>query len=452
MISVNPANLEILEHHTPLTQSQILNKINKSYSDYLDWKKVPIDEKSNFLLQIASSLKNNVDYHALLISSEMGKPIREARLEVEKCVWVCQYYAENAPRFLEDRKIKTDASISYVKYDPLGLVFGVMPWNFPYWQVFRFIAPSLMAGNACILKHASNVFGCANAIEKVVIDVVPYKNVFTNLIVSSQAVPEIIQNSKIKAVTLTGSEKAGSEVAMIAGKEIKRSLLELGGSDPFVVLEDADLDKCVPKAIISRFLNTGQSCIAAKRFIVDENIYDDFINRIEIEVKNLVVGDPLDINTQLGPLAKEAFVDELDAQIKGSVDKGARLICGGKRIDKKGYYYEPTLLVDVNETMAAFKQETFGPVLCVIKSKNIEDALRLANNSEYGLSSSVWTSSPEKATYLTSNINSGAVFINDMSKSDPRLPFGGINKSGYGRELSDFGLREFVNVKTVYIK
>jgi len=229
-------------------------------------------------------------------------------------------------------------------------------------------------------------------------------------------------------------------------------LLELGGSDPFIVLKDADLDKCVPKAIISRFLNTGQSCIAAKRFIVDENIYDDFINRIEIEVNKLVVGDPSDINTQIGPLAKEIFVDELDSQIKSSVDKGASLICGGKRIDQKGFYYEPTLLVDVDETMDTFKQETFGPVLCVVKSKNIEDALRLANNSEYGLSSSVWTSSSEKATYFTDNINSGAVFVNDMSKSDPRLPFGGINKSGYGRELSDFGLREFVNVKTVYVK
>ena len=449
MISVNPASLEVIAKYQPLKKSEILNKINSTHDEFLSWKDISIDKRKDILIKISDELLNNVDYHASIITSEMGKPIRESRLEVEKCAWVCKYYAENADVFLERKVIKTDASLSYLSYEPLGVVFGVMPWNFPYWQVFRFIAPSLIAGNVCLVKHASNVSGCALAIEKLVKKKCEHKNIFNVLLIDSSMVSFVIENNHIKAVTLTGSEDAGSSVAMIAGREIKKTLLELGGSDPFIVLPDANIDDCVKKGVISRFLNAGQSCIAAKRFIVDSVIYDEFIDKMLIEIKKLKLGDPMDESTSIGPLAKKEFVDEISELVDSSVNQGARLIYGGKR---DGGYYSPALLVDVNEDMDVFKKETFGPVMCISKSKDEDHAITLANNSVYGLSASLWTADKDKALELSQKINSGAVFINDMSKSDPRLPFGGINKSGYGRELSELGLKEFLNIKTVVLK
>jgi len=361
---------------------------------------------------------------------------------------VLEFFAKNAEEFLQKEIINTGYEESYVQYDPLGVILGIMPWNFPYWQVIRFIAPVLMAGNTCIVKHASNVSGCSLLIEKLIIDISPFKNIYRTVIISSDKVEKIIKHKAIKGISLTGSEDAGSAVAMQAGREIKKTVLELGGSDPFIVLSDANIDKASKTAISARFFNTGQSCIAAKRFLVHEKVYDEFVHKVQMHIRNLVVGDALDEKTQIGPLAKKEFAIDIDTMVRSSISDGANCIEGGKR---KGCYYFPTLLIDVKEKMSVFKEETFGPVLCVSKIKNIDDAIALANKSEYGLGGSVWTSDIDLAKKITSKINTGAIFINEMTKSDPRLPFGGINKSGYGIELSKYGIREFVNVKTVVV-
>jgi len=449
MISVNPANSEIIAKYQPLNKVELLNKINITHEAFLLWKDISLEFRKDFLLKISHKLRQNVGCHAEIITAEMGKPIRESRLEVEKCAWLCDYYASNSISYLKNKTIKTEASLSYLSYEPLGVILGVMPWNFPYWQVFRFIIPSLMAGNACILKHASNVSGCALAIEKIIKEVSPNKNIFNVLLIKSSSVQAVIKNRFVKAVTITGSEFAGSRVAMAAGKEIKKALLELGGSDPFIVLSDANLDICSKAAVLSRFLNAGQSCIAAKRFIVNYDVYDQFVGKVLNEIKKLKVGDPAFNDTHIGPLAKKEFVNDLDVMVQESIKQGAKLLHGGK-VD--GCYYEPTLLIDVDKEMDVFRKEVFAPVLCVIKSKNDDHALELANDTIYGLSSSVWTENKDKAKIFSRKINSGAVFVNSISKSDPRLPFGGINKSGYGRELSELGLKEFVNVKTVVVR
>tara|TARA_Y100000590_G_scaffold461425_1_gene622964 strand:- start:971 stop:2083 length:1113 start_codon:yes stop_codon:yes gene_type:complete len=369
-------------------------------------------------------------------------------MEVEKCVWVLQYFADNAEEFLKNETIKTGYKESYVQYDPLGVILGVMPWNFPYWQVIRFIAPVLMAGNTCIVKHASNVSGCSLLIEKLILDNTPYKNIYRTVIISSNKVEGLIKHKDIKGVSLTGSDEAGSAVGMQAGREIKKTVLELGGSDPFIVLDDADISKASKTAITARFFNTGQSCIAAKRFLVQETIYDDFVNNVQRDIENLIVGDALNEETQIGPLAKKEFAEDIDKLVQSSIKDGAKCKVGAKI---KGCYYMPTLLIDVTEDMSVFKEETFGPVFCITKIKNIDDAIRHANNSDYGLGGSLWTSDINLAKKVVRKINTGAVFINEMTKSDPRLPFGGINKSGYGIELSKHGIREFVNVKTVVV-
>ena len=349
---------------------------------------------------------------------------------------------------LKKEFINTEYKESYIQYDPLGVVLGIMPWNFPYWQVVRFIAPVLMAGNTCIIKHASNVSGCSLLIEKLIIENTPFKNMYRTLLISSDKVEQIIKHKDIKAISLTGSDEAGSAVAMQAGKEIKKTVLELGGSDPFIVLEDADINKASKTAITARFFNTGQSCIAAKRFLVHEAVYDEFIDNVQKAIKNLVIGDALDDKTQIGPLAKREFSNDIDKLVQSSIKDGAKCLKGGN-ID--GCYYMPTLLIDVTEGMSVFKEEAFGPVFCVTKIKDIDDAVRLANNSDYGLGGSLWTSDISLAKKVVKNIDTGAVFINDMTKSDPRLPFGGINKSGYGIELSKYGIREFVNTKTIVV-
>ena len=386
--SINPSTGQLLKQYKEHTDNQVLSAINDVSEEYLNWKETPFKKRSQILLDISKSLNENVEEHAQMISLEIGKPIVESRMEVEKCAWVLEFFAKNAEEFLQKEIINTGYEESYVQYDPLGVILGIMPWNFPYWQVIRFIAPVLMAGNTCIVKHASNVSGCSLLIEKLIIDISPFKNIYRTVIISSDKVEKIIKHKAIKGISLTGSEDAGSAVAMQAGREIKKTVLELGGSDPFIVLSDANIDKASKTAISARFFNTGQSCIAAKRFLVHEKVYDEFVHKVQMHIRNLVVGDALDEKTQIGPLAKKEFAIDIDTMVRSSISDGANCIEGGKR---KGCYYFPTLLIDVKEKMSVFKEETFGPVLCVSKIKNIDEAIALANESEYGLGGSIWT-------------------------------------------------------------
>jgi succinate-semialdehyde dehydrogenase/glutarate-semialdehyde dehydrogenase len=371
---------------------------------------------------------------------------------VEKCAWVCEYYAENAGLFLKDEIIESDANKSYVAFEPLGVILAVMPWNFPFWQVFRFAAPALMAGNVGILKHASNVPGCALAIEKVFRDAGLPENLFSTLMIPANKVEDVIANEYVKAVTLTGSESAGSAVASTAGKYLKKSVLELGGSDPYIVLEDADLPKCSKVSVQSRMLNVGQSCIAAKRFIVVKSVLDEFEKLHTSHVKNLKVGDPLSEETDIGPLARGEYVEELHRQVRESINLGARLLCGGSKIEGPGAFYEPTVLTNVKAGMAVYEEETFGPVSAIIPVEDEKEAIKVANDTEFGLGGSIWSRDIKNAENLARQVNTGGMFINGMTKSDPRLPFGGIKRSGYGRELSHYGIKEFVNIKTIWIK
>ena len=447
--SINPSTGKLIQEYNIYSEEETALIIGQVSDEYNVWRMISFQERKNILLNIANSLNKNLMEHASMISMEIGKPIVESKMEIEKCVWVIEYFAENAEEFLKNEIIKTGYNESYVQCDPLGVIFGVMPWNFPYWQVIRFIAPVLMAGNTCIVKHASNVSGCSLLIEKLISDNSPYKNIYRSLLISSNKVGNVIKNKYIKGVSLTGSDKAGSAVAMQAGKEIKKTVLELGGSDPFIVLDDADVTEASKTAISARFFNAGQSCIAAKRFLIHEAVYDDFIANVKKGIENLVIGDALDENTQIGPLAKQEFSEELSVLVQSAIKDGALCLVGG---EVKNCYYMPTLLVDVTENMDVFKKETFGPVFCITKIKDVDDAIRLANKSDYGLGGSLWTSNIDLAKKLVRLINTGAVFINDMTKSDPRLPFGGINKSGYGVELSKHGIREFVNMKTIVVK
>jgi len=446
--SINPSTGKLIQEYNIHSKEEVMSIITEVSDEYSKWRELSFQERKEVLLDIANSLNENLFKHATMISMEIGKPITESKMEIDKCVWVLRYFAENAEEFLKNKIIKTGYNESYVQYDPLGVILGVMPWNFPYWQVIRFIAPVLMAGNTCVVKHASNVTGCSLLIEKLIIDNSPYKNIYKSLIIPADKVKDIIQNKSIKGVSLTGSEEAGAAVAMQAGKEIKKTVLELGGSDPFIVLDDADIDKASKIAITARFFNTGQSCIAAKRFLVHEDIYDKFIIKVKNHMEKLKVGDPLKEDTEIGPLAKQEFADELNTLVQSSINDGAICLKGG---DVRGCYYMPTLLVDVTENMSVFKKETFGPILCIAKIKNAEEAVRLANKSDYGLGGSLWTSDIAMAKVLVKRIDTGAIFINDMTKSDPRLPFGGINKSGYGVELSSYGIKEFVNIKTIVV-
>tara|TARA_B100000579_G_C22847920_1_gene865542 strand:- start:4911 stop:6263 length:1353 start_codon:yes stop_codon:yes gene_type:complete len=447
--SINPSTGNIIKEYDLYSDDSILAIIKDVNQEYLLWKKVSFSDRAKVLFNISDSLKSDIEKHAKMISLEMGKPIVESRQEIEKCIWVLRYFAENSEEFLKSESIKTDYKESYIQHDPLGIIFGVMPWNFPYWQVLRFIAPVLMSGNTCIVKHAPNVSGCSLMIEKLIMDNSPFKNIFRSIICEVKSVKSIIENKAVKGVSLTGSDIAGSAVASYAGKEIKRTVLELGGSDAFIVLDDADINQASKTAVMARFFNTGQSCIAAKRFLVHEDVYDQFILNVKSRIERLVVGDPLDSKTQIGPLAKYEFVKKIEGLVQSSINSGAKCLI---KSNSDGCFYRPVLLVDVDEEMPVFQHETFGPVFCVSKIKKIDDAIRIANNSKYGLGGSVWTSDIEKAKFIASQINTGAVFINDMTKSDPRLPFGGVNNSGYGIELSKYGIKEFVNVKTIVVK
>jgi len=403
------------------------------------------------MLKAAAILRSKKKELSELITLEMGKLIVEAEGEVEKCAWVCEYYAEHAEAMLTDEPIITDGQKSMAIFQPIGLVLAVMPWNYPFWQVFRFAAPALMAGNAGLLKHASNVQGCALAIEKVFIEAGFPENIFSSLIIGSSKVEEVIANPKVRAVTLTGSEYAGSQVASAAGKYLKKSVLELGGSDPFIVLADADLDEAVRWGVKSRMLTSGQTCISAKRFIVVEEVAELFLSKMKDVMEKYVPGNPLDHTTTLAPLSKRDFVIEVHKQIENSVKIGAKCILGGQ-LEPTGCFYPPTLLMNVTREMPVFSEETFGPVVSMIVVKNEDEAIEVANDSLFGLGAAIWTNNLEKGEKIAREIEAGAIFINGLVKSDPRLPFGGIKNSGYGRELSDYGIKEFCNIKTIWIK
>ena len=452
MKSFNPATEEFIQEYIPLTSNETSSIIDEAHSDYLYWRDTTHNERAKLMVKLAQELRNEIEKYAGMISLEMGKPIEESKSEVEKSAWVCEYYAENAAKMLQDEVLKSDAGKSFVSFEPLGVILAVMPWNFPFWQVFRFAAPSLMAGNAVVLKHASNVMGCANLIEKSFREAGFPENLFRNLQIHSQQVKEVIENPKIVATTLTGSEWAGSKVAEASGKEIKKSVLELGGADVFIVLEDADLKEAAYWGVFSRMLNNGQSCIAAKRFILHKNIADEYLDLIIQELENWNIGDPLKKETKLGPLARPDLLDDLQVQINDALEKGATLVDGAKAIEGKGYFFEPTIIKDITPEMKVYSEETFGPVFSIFIADNTEEAVQMANNSKFGLGGSIWTKNIENGINIARRIESGAMFINGMTKSDPRLPFGGIKKSGFGRELSHYGIREFVNIKTIWVK
>ncbi len=447
-ISRNPYSGEDIQTYKNYTKKQLAEIIDQADKRFYSWRETSFSHRKKLMLAAAAELKKNKREYAETMTAEMGKPISQAIAEVEKCAWVCEYYAENAEKFLQKEIIETDADKSFVSCEPMGVVLAVMPWNYPYWQVFRFAAPALMAGNIGILKHASNVFGCALDIEKVFKRAGFPEYCFTALLVGSEMVEGILENEKVKAATLTGSGPAGSSVAAIAGKNIKKTVLELGGSNALIVMKDCDMEKTLDICVNARFQNTGQSCIAGKRLLIDESISEKFIEKLVAKVRALKSGDPTDEETFIGTMARRDLAEELEKQVNASIRAGAKLEIGGKCHKA---YFEPTVLTNVTKEMSVFKEETFGPVLSVTTFKTLEEAIALSNNSKYGLGVSVFTRNTDEIERLIVQFDEGAVFINELVKSDPRLPFGGIKQSGYGRELSSNGIMEFVNSKTVYI-
>ena len=447
--SINPYTNEVIKEFEEFPDKKVENLLIQSGEAFEKWKRTKPEYRRFLMENAAGYLRSNINEYAESITSEMGKTLKESKAEVEKCALVCEYYAENAEGFLKDEPAETDADISYVQFEPLGTILGIMPWNFPFWQVFRFAVPTLMAGNTVLLKHASNVQICAQNIEVIFTGSGFPPGVFQNLVLGSGRVEKVIKHDCIKAVSLTGSEFAGQKVAETAGREIKKTILELGGSNAFVVLEDANIQKAVETGIKARMQNAGQSCIAAKRFIIHEKVSDKFIDLFLEGVKTLKTGDPAKENTDLGPLASIQQAEKVEQQVSRSVEMGARLIEGGIR-DKA--FYQPTVLTDVRPGMPVFDEEVFGPVAPVVIAKDTADAIALANQTNFGLGVSLFTNDLEKASKLAHEFHDGAVFINSLVKSDPRLPFGGTKHSGYGRELAVQGIREFVNIKTVFIK
>ena len=451
--TINPATGETLKTFIPLTEEEIESKLALAQSTFESYRQTTFAQRSKWLNNAADILERDSLKFAKIMTTEMGKTLQSAIAESEKCAKVCRFYAEKAPEFLADVTIESDASQSYVAYQPLGTILAVMPWNFPFWQVFRFAAPALMAGNVGILKHASNVPQCALVIESILLEAGFVEGAFQTLLISASQVNAIIKDERVKAATLTGSEPAGAALASAAGEQIKKVVLELGGSDPFIVLESANLEEAVATAVKARMLNNGQSCIAAKRFIVAETISDRFEAALLEKFQALTIGDPMDKDTDIGPLATESIRSELHQQVQSAADLGAKVLTGGEPIsDRPGNYYPPTILSDIPVDSATAQEEFFGPVALLFRVKNIDEAIALANNIPFGLGGSAWTNNPEEIKRLTREIEAGAVFINGMVKSDPRLPFGGIKRSGYGRELSSQGIHEFVNIKTVWIK
>jgi succinate-semialdehyde dehydrogenase/glutarate-semialdehyde dehydrogenase len=436
------------EEHAP---GDIEKRLQQAAATFEEWRETSPQQRANVLRAAAAELRGRKTKWASVIVEEMGKLVAAAEAEVEKCAFVCEHYAEHAGTYLAPEPAPSDASESYVRFDPIGPVLAVMPWNFPFWQVFRFCAPALAAGNVALLKHASNVPGCALAIESILAAAGLPEGGFQSLLVGPAAVAEMIRDPRVRAVTLTGSELAGARVAEAAGRALKKCVLELGGSDPFIVLADADVEKAAAAAVAARTINCGQSCIAAKRFIVEAPLHDEFVARLWAGMERLRAGDPRERATEVGPLAREDLVGELDRQVASSLAAGARLIGGGRRLERRGFYYSPTVIDGVGRGQPVWDEETFGPVAAVTAAKDVEDAIRRANDTPYGLGASLWTRDLERAARLARRIEAGSVFVNGIVKSDPRLPFGGVKRSGYGRELARYGILEFVNVKTVWV-
>jgi len=450
--SLNPATGELLETFEEWSDTQVAETVEQVDLAWQSWRETTFADRATLMKRAAEVLRENVETYARTMALEMGKPIAEGRAEINKCAACCDFYADHAQGFLADETIASDASKSYVAHRPLGVVLAVMPWNFPFWQVFRFAAPALMAGNTGLLKHSSNVPRCALQIEEVFVTAGFPKNVFRTLMIGSGKVDAVIENPSVKAITLTGSDIAGRKVAAKAGEMLKKTVMELGGSDPFVVLADADLDEAAAAAAKARCINSGQSCIAAKRFIVVEEVYDAFLDKFTAQMAALVIDDPLNEKSQVGAQARDDLMQELHAQVEASIARGAKAVLGGKPLERQGCFYPPTILTEVVPGMPAYHEEFFGPVASVIRAKDAEDALRIANDTPFGLGASVWTADLAQGEAFAARMEAGAAFVNGMVKSDPRLPFGGVKISGFGRELSYHGIREFVNIQTVWIK
>ena len=453
MESINPATGELIRTYSPMPSSEVEKILENMQATFLEWRETGFPERAAKMKRASEMLRQKKDKYAELMADEMGKPVPQGRAEAEKCAWVCDYYADNAEGFLRPEIIPTDASKSFVTFNPLGIILAVMPWNFPFWQVFRFAAPALMAGNAGVLKHASNVTGCALAIEEIFHQAGFPPQLFRALVAHHDQIAAVIEHPHVKAATLTGSTPAGKAVASKAGSVMKKTVLELGGSDPYIILEDADLESAAETCVISRLINGGQSCIAAKRFIVVEPIHRRFEELFVEKMKQKRMGDPKEAGIDLGPQARQNLRDDLHQQVVKSIEMGARLLLGGNIPDGKGAYYPPTVLTDVRKGMPAYDEELFGPVAAIIQAQNEEEAVRIANDSVFGLGAAVFTRDVKRGERIAAEkLEAGCCFVNTFVKSDPRLPFGGIKESGYGRELSSFGIREFVNIKTVYVK
>jgi succinate-semialdehyde dehydrogenase/glutarate-semialdehyde dehydrogenase len=450
--TINPATGETIKTFTPLTDAQVDQKIQKATETFRTFRKLSFGERGRMMNRAAEILESEKHDLAHLMTLEMGKTLRSAVDEAVKCAWVCRYYAENAERFLADEVVETPASRSFIRYQPMGVVLVIMPWNYPFWQVFRFIAPGLMAGNVGILKHASNVPQCALKIEEILLKAGFPEGAFQTLLIGSDKVDRVLDDPRVVAATLTGSEGAGIQVGSGAGKRIKKVVLELGGSDPFIVMPSANLEEAVTVGIKARTLNNGQSCIAAKRFIVADEIADQFQKEFVAQMEKLKLGDPFDQKTDVGPLANAEAVKSLQADVSASVKAGAKVLTGGKPADRPGSFYLPTVLTDIPKESPAYREELFGPVASIFRVKNIDEAIRVANDSRFGLGASAWTNDKSEQDRFINELEAGMVFINQMVFSDPRVPFGGVKRSGVGRELSTYGIREFTNVKTVWVK
>ncbi len=453
LTSINPASGKLVREYDQHNHDELAAIISGAEIAAEEWEKVHFSERSSLMMKVASTLRQNMEKYARLITTEMGKPILQSKAEIDKCAGVCEYYARNAEKFLANEYVDAGGRDSFVAFNPLGVVLAVMPWNFPFWQVFRFAAPALMAGNGALLKHASSVTGTAIAIETLFNEAGFPENLFRTLKIGSRNVGKVIENPVIKAVTLTGSVNAGRAVAAKAGAELKKTVLELGGSDPYVILEDAELDTAVPLCVNARLINSGQSCIAAKRFIVVRSRLAEFEKRFVEEMQSKKMGDPMDEKNDLGPQASESLRDYLHDQVTKSIEKGAKCLLGGQIPEHEGAWYPPTVLSGVKSGMPAYEEEVFGPVAAIIAAEDQEDAIRIANDTQFGLGAAVFTGDIEKGTGIAGKqLQAGCCFVNDYVRSDPRLPFGGIGHSGYGRELSYFGIREFTNIKSVFVK
>ena len=450
--TTNPATGELLKSFEPLTPAQIESKLHLASSAFQSHRRTSFAERARMMMRAADLLEKEKDECARLMTLEMGKTLRSAVAEASKCAAGCRFYAENAERFLADEVIETGAKRSFIRYLPLGPILAIMPWNFPFWQVFRFVAPALMAGNVGLLKHASNVPQCALKIEDIIRRAGFPEGVLQTLLIGSDPVDAILNDPRVAAATLTGSEQAGIQVGISAAKRIKKVVLELGGSDPFIVMPSADLEAAVATAVEARIQNNGQSCIAAKRFIVADSIADDFERKFVSRMQGLQIGDPFDEKTQLGPLANADAVTSLDADVQKSIAAGARLLTGGHPLNRPGNFYAPTVLADIPKNSPAYQEEFFGPVASIFRVKSVDEAIRIANDSRFGLGASAWTNDPGETERFVNELEAGMVFLNKMVASDPRVPFGGVKHSGHGRELSVHGIREFVNIKTVWLQ